>query len=202
MVNHVVLIVPGLGNSGEDHWQSIWQRDTENFRRVQQDNWNEPDFDTWVDSLARQITAIDDPVFLVAHSVGCALVAHWAARHMSPRTPDTSVSILGAFLVSPADVDSRERAPPEIRDFAPMPLVPLRFPSIVVASEDDPYVSEERAQFFAECWGSEFVSAGPQGHINANSGHGPWVDGSDILNEFIAVQTLHPRTSPTGAPRT
>jgi predicted alpha/beta hydrolase family esterase len=41
-----VLILPGLGNSGPDHWQSHWERGDAACRRVEQDDWDAPDCKT------------------------------------------------------------------------------------------------------------------------------------------------------------
>lgn len=188
-MDHVVLMAPGLGDSDQGHWQSIWEGESANYRRVKQKDWNKPDLDGWVKSLSAQIEAVKAPLFLVAHSLGCALVAHWPARQTPAGLFDSSY-MLGALLVSSGDVEVSDQIPPEVTNFIPMPLLPLAFPSIVVASDDDPYVTEERAWFFAKCWGSEFLSAGSQGHITTTSGHGEWPAGRNVLNKFVAAQIL------------
>ena len=180
-----VLMVPGIGKPDQSHWQSIWKGTRANYYMVHQDNWDEPDRDLWVESLATHIESFDKPLFIVAHSLGCALVAHWAARNRQSGSEQTAALISGAMLVCPADVDSSEHAPDEVRNFSPMPLVPFPFTSIVAASEDDPYVSQQRAKFFTQNWGSDFVGVGLRGHINTNSGHGPWPEGWAKLQEFI-----------------
>eukprot|EP01035_Chromulina_nebulosa_P068504 gene68504-93870_t len=58
-----------------------------------------------------------------------------------------------------------------------MPRRPLPFPTTVVASRTDPYVTFERAEAFAADWGSRLVDLGDAGHINILSGHGLWLDG-------------------------
>ncbi len=58
-----------------------------------------------------------------------------------------------------------------------MPLIPLPFPSIVVASTDDPCVSLDRAELFARSWGSRLVNLGKAGHINSASRLGSWPEG-------------------------
>jgi len=118
-------------------------------------------------------------VALVAHSLGCALVAQLARR--APRLP-----IRCALLVAPADVDSPAHTPPETRGFAPLPRAPLPFPSTVVASRDDPFVTQDRARQMAADWGASFVDAGAAGHINAVSGLGDWPAGRDLLAALLA----------------
>ena len=70
--------------------------------------------------------------------------------------------------------------------FAPVPRERLPFPSMLLASADDPYCRPERARHFAAAWGSELVEVGPAGHINAESGHGPWPDGVLRFGRFLA----------------
>src|SRR5262249_11155011 len=127
-------------------------------------------------TLDRGIAACDRPPILLAHSLGCALVAHWA------RQADRTVA--GALLVAPADTDMVALVVEAVASFAPVPLEPLPFPSIVVASSDDPYVTFERAQIFGRAWGSRVVVIGAAGHINTDSGHGDWPQGYRLLDEL------------------
>jgi predicted alpha/beta hydrolase family esterase len=66
-----------------------------------------------------------------------------------------------------------------------MHLVRLPFPSVVVLSSDDRYVSVERGRAFAAAWGSEVVELGAAGHINAASGYGPWPDGATLIDRWL-----------------
>jgi uncharacterized protein len=178
-----VLIVPGLNGSGAGHWQTRWESLDPRILRVVQRDWDHPDCAEWRGSLESAIGAAPGPVVLVAHSLGCALVAHLASRPSAQR-------IAAALLVAPADVDSPERTPPETRSFAPMPTTPLPFPSTVVASEDDPYVTLARARIFAASWGATFVDAGRKGHLNADSGLGDWPEGRRQLEALLARARL------------
>jgi uncharacterized protein len=175
----LILVVPGLGGSGPDHWQTRWETLHPRHRRVVQTHWDRPDREAWLAALATAIEDAGGPVALVAHSLGCALVAHAAARPFAAR-------VRAALLVAPADVDSVACTPPETRVFAPMPLAPLPFASTVVASRTDPYVTFERARGFATAWGSELVDAGPRGHLNATSGLGDWPAGYAMLEALLA----------------
>ena len=105
-----VLILPGLGGSGPEHWQTLWEKANPAFVRVEQRDWDKPDREDWIATLDRAITAQPSPPILVAHSLSCALAAHWAAKHARP--------LHGALLVAPSDVESERHTPPEVRGFA------------------------------------------------------------------------------------
>jgi len=166
-----ILIVPGYENSGPDHWQSRWQQRLSTARRVEQDDWEQPERDAWVSRLASAVEGCRRPVVLVAHSLGVAAVVHAA-----PRFPHGVVR--GAFLVALPDVESVDVRPVEVDpSFAPLPRDPLPFPSLLVASRSDPYCAHERAEDFAFAWGSALIDAGDAGHLNVASGYGPWPEG-------------------------
>ena len=179
-----VLVVAGLWNSGPTHWQSLWEQQFPAWQRVPHRDWTNPARDEWVAELDGAIAASNaGPPILVAHSQGCALVADWAAS-ASP------LRIAGAFLVAPSDIDA-PHYPSDASGFQPMPLQALPFPSMVVASSDDPWVTLERARAFADAWGSSYVEIGAAGHINGDSGHGAWPEGLAMLTAFC--QTLGAR---------
>lgn len=175
-----VILVPGLGDSGPDHWQSRWGRAHPAYLRVRQDNWHQPKVTAWVEALDREIRRAPSPVILVGHSLGCIAIAEWAQRAWA--------DIRGALLVAPADVDQRPF-------FDTTPLRPLPFPSVLVASDNDPYLAPERARQFAEHWGSRLVNLGPVGHLNVDSGFGPWPEGEALLDELRAEALRAPSES-------
>jgi hypothetical protein len=177
-----VLIVPGWQNSGPAHWQSLWERDNPNCTRVVQSNWDQPELRDWVAALERAISAAPSPPVLVGHSLGCIAVAHWASEH----DRGTASCVAGALLVAPADVE-QSMAAQSLSNFAPIPQGRLRFPSIVVASRNDPYAPFGRAAILAGAWGSELVDAGYSGHINTDAGFGPWVAGETLLARLIGT---------------
>ena len=167
-----VLILPGRGDSGERHWQTVWERNDPSLLRVRQREWDTPDRDEWVATLDAAIRAAAAPVVLVAHSLAVSLVAHWAGRHRG--------QVRGALLVSPTDVE-RADYPPGTTGFAPIPLRRLPFDSIVVASDDDPRVTPERAEYFANAWGAELQRPGAFGHLGTASDLGEWEYGARLL---------------------
>ncbi|TXH44400.1 MAG: serine hydrolase family protein [Actinobacteria bacterium] len=178
-----VLVVPGWRDSGAEHWQSVWLRGDPGFRKLVQDDWENPRLDEWCRALASAISSFgQQPPVLVAHSLGCALVAHWARL----TGESAGQAVAGALLVAPADADSPDHTPDELRPFAPIPTAPLPFPSILVASRNDPYISFQRCLSLARAWGSEFVDAGAAGHINVDSGHGQWPQGEVLLASLRA----------------
>jgi len=167
------FIVPGLGNSGEDHWQSFFERSGDNFKRIWQQEWDAPDCKDWIASVDKAIAGYDPAtVILVGHSLGCLTIAHWATQYRK--------KIKGALLVAPSDFEAPQYTFPAT-GFAPVPGERINFRTIVVASANDQWVSIERARFFADNWGSEFISIGDAGHINTSSGHGQWHEGLAIL---------------------
>lgn len=170
------LILPGLYNSGPEHWQSIWEARNQELRRVIQDDWDKPRCADWIARLEEEVRVTPGAV-LVAHSSSCALIAHWVSRH-GPQG-----RIKGALLVGPSDPEAPSY-PEGPEGFAPMPLLRLPFPSVVVASTDDPYVTPERARHFAAAWGSRLVTLENAGHINGQSGLGAWPEGFALLQEL------------------
>lgn len=176
------LILPGLSNSGPEHWQSHWERTDPSCSRVQQAEWESPRCADWVATLDRAIRDASDDVVLVGHSSSCALVAHWAASAESQQL----ARVRGALLVAPSDPEG-PNYPAGPTGFAPVPLLRLRFRSIVVASTNDMYVDIERATAYANAWGSEFVDIGAAGHVNGASGLGAWPAGYSILSSLTEV---------------
>jgi predicted alpha/beta hydrolase family esterase len=176
-----VLVVPGYGDSGPEHWQSRWEARDPRFRRVTQRDWLDPRLDDWIDALDRAVAACSSTPVVAAHSLGCVLVAHWA--YQSGRR------VGGALLVAPVDVDAIAETVPEVRSFSPVPLRRLPFPTIVVASDDDVHVSRERAETFARAWGGRFVALSGAGHINGESGYGEWPEGRALVDELLRGTT-------------
>lgn len=171
------FIVPGLGSSGPDHWQTHFERIHPEFIRIEQRDWDSPDRNDWVETLEQALAGHDlSRVVLIAHSLGCATVAHWAARY--------NHRIRGVLLVAPSDVETARYAAFPTTGFAPMPMQQLPFPSKLVASTNDDWATLARAQVFATAWGSELVEAGAAGHINAASGYGAWPAGLALLHEW------------------
>jgi len=172
-----VLLLPGFLNSGPAHWQSRWEDGHPAFRRVMQRDWERPVCADWRAGLERAVRESGPDTVLVAHSLGCLLVPHWAAH--------TSLRIRAALLVAVPD-PAGAGFPPQATGFHGSPQGRLPFRSIVVASTDDPYGSLEFSQRCASGWGSRFVCIGAAGHINADSGLGDWEEGYRLLEGLMA----------------
>lgn len=169
------LIVPGLRNSGPSHWQTWFETQLPATRRVVQDDWEKTCLSDWAARVREEIDALDDELWIVAHSFGClASVAAGLARPQRIR---------GALLVAPAD--------PE-RFGEPTALLEekLPFPSLVVASSNDPWVKSSVAEHWARQWGSDLLNIGAAGHINVDSGHGPWPQGLHLFQQLQASRAI------------
>lgn len=164
------FVVPGLHGSGEGHWQTAWQRSNPSLRRIQQDHWDVPMLPVWSRRVADVLAQAELPAVLVAHSFGCLASVHAALFRDTP--------IAAALLVAPAD-------PAKFGVDAELANGPLPFPSVLIASSNDPWLSLDRARGWARLWGSEFVAAGALGHINADSGLGEWSAGAALLQRLL-----------------
>ena len=173
-----LLILPGRGNSEPGHWQSILESSIPGAKRVEQ-AWNDNDIETWSDNLDRAVAQLDRPPLVVAHSFGCLAAAYARIVHGTP---------IGATLfVAPADPS---RFGIDRKVFASR----LECPGILVASENDPWLSLEGAVSLAEDWGLEPINLGAAGHINAASGYGHWPFGESLVrtlrSDLAAIQSI------------
>ena len=172
-----VLTIPGLWNSGPRHWQSHWEAADPQVVRVVQRDWETPVREEWVATVEAAVARAGPGVVLAGHSLGCATLAFWAL--------ETRLRVAGLLLVAPSDTEAPSY-PPGTTGFAPLPLRPLPFRSIVVASSDDAYLTMARARTFAAAWGAELVEAGAHGHLNSDSDLGPWPLGQAQLARLLA----------------
>lgn len=172
-----VLILPGWQNSGPGHWQSRWQA-LHGFERVEQADWQHPLRGDWMMRLEEALLADPRPAALVAHSLGCQLVAAWAAhsRH--------AARVCAALLVAPPDT-ARADMPPQLSSWRAIVRDRLPFPALVVHSADDPFCAPERAQQMAADWAAQSLALGRAGHINADTGLGDWPAGLALLHALL-----------------
>jgi predicted alpha/beta hydrolase family esterase len=178
-----VLLLPGWLDSCPDHWQSRWER-AHGFERVQQADWVWPRRGDWLARLDEVVLGDERPALLVAHSLGCQLVAAWStySRH--------TARVRGALLVAPPDT-GRDDIPPQLHGWRPLLLERLKFPARAVVSNNDPFCTVEQADRFCAAWGASLHDAGPRGHLNAESGLGDWPQGLALLEQLV-----HPAPQP------
>jgi predicted alpha/beta hydrolase family esterase len=170
------FIIPGYQGSGPDHWQTWIETTQPNFHRVQQRDWDNPDISEWAANIDKAIEGYDpESVVLVAHSLGCLTVAEWVKTYNCP--------VKAALLVAPPDVDViRRKVDNDLLKETPTQRMPFR--TTLVASSNDPWISIEKAKYYAQNWGSEFINIGAAGHINNLSGYGVWEQGLEILKKL------------------
>lgn len=179
----VILLVPGLNDSGPNHWQTHWETRRPDTRRVELGMWDNPHRNTWVNKLNLAIHRAQDagrPVVLAAHSLGCLAVAWWAEYER----PSYGDPVIGALLVAPPDVE-RPGADSRLSRFSACPRQELPFPAFLVASRNDPWCSQRTAYSLARDWGCRFADAGESGHINADSRLGDWLFGQALLKQLL-----------------
>jgi hypothetical protein len=177
-----VLVLPGWHGSGDEHWQSQWQRAFPAMLRVEQTDWDIPVYEEWRKPLWAALDAARKPVVLVGHSLGTSMTMRLALAGDAP--PGLAAKVAGAFLVAPTDRDIPGEGP---QGFGPMILKPFPFPAMVVASSNDEYVSIARARLFAQAWGARLVEVGERGHIGSAANLGLWPEGLLLFGEFLAT---------------
>jgi predicted alpha/beta hydrolase family esterase len=166
------VLVPGRFNSGPEHWQSIWEQSLPIWQRVTQSNWNDPDTHRLNGSLRRLLVSCKRPALLVGHSLG-ALSSACLAFELPQK-------VAGVMLVAPAE-------PAKFHAEDAVPTGSLGVPAVLVASHTDPFMSFARAEHWAGLWGSELIDLGEAGHINCDSGFGPWHYGLALLCQLVTV---------------
>ena len=174
------LLLPGWLNSDATHWQSRWEA-LYGCERVLQADWQWPRRGDWMARLDNVLLGDERPAVLVAHSLGCQLVASWASHSQH------TARVAAALLVAPPDTE-RDDMPPNLFNWRPIRRQRLPFASLVVASSDDSYCSAERSAQMATDWGSTVTVIGARGHINGASGLGDWPAGWALLH--VMMQAL------------
>lgn len=172
-----ILMVPGWTNSGPDHWQTRWERKLSTARRVEQEDWDHPQRDAWIERVVSFVSGCTRPVVLIAHSLGIPTIVHAMPLLTENR-------VIGAFLVAPPS-DEFMAGEPAIAPFGAYPRQPLPCRSLLVASQNDPACPFIEATTLAAAWGARVSDAGEAGHINSESGHGPWPEGLLTFAGFL-----------------
>jgi len=171
-----ILIAPGYRGSGDDHWQTYWQKENKEYIRIEQRDWNQPVADEWADTIEKYVREASGEAVIVAHSLACIALVFWAQK--------TRLTIKGALLVAPPNTED-EKLKVLLKGFSPIPLQELPFKSILLASTNDEYMGIEQAEELAKHWGSSFVNVGAKGHINGLSNLQNWPEGRVYLSELV-----------------
>lgn len=169
-----ILIVPGLNGSGPTHWQSWFEQKLSNTVRIEQSDWSDPYLPRWAGAVRQELDRSKGHAWIIAHSFGCLAAAHAAADYRD--------KVAGVMFVAPAD-------PEKFQVTSVLPQERLGFPSVVVASSNDPWMRLTHAAYWADIWGSRLINIGNAGHINVDSGHGPWPEGLEIFEQLRRTQS-------------
>jgi predicted alpha/beta hydrolase family esterase len=168
-----VLLLPGWLDSGPGHWQTLWEQ-CHGDQRVQQADWTWPRRGDWMARLEEVLLQDERPALLAAHSLGCHLVASWAAHSRHTHL------VQGALLVAPPDLDQPD-TPPQLFNWRPVRRQRLPFAAHVVYSDNDPFCTAPQALALAADWGAQATTLGPAGHINGDTGLADWPQGRALL---------------------
>jgi len=140
-----------------------------------QRDWDRPVCDEWVGALDQAVGQAAGPPILVAHSLGCLAVAHWAARSDRP-----CFAVLLVALPDPCG----PAFPGAATGFAVVPPALCKYRVTVISSSDDRYATMSYTEEHVAAWRAEHIRLGRRGHINADSGLGDWPDGWAIVNRW------------------
>lgn len=171
------IILPGIGNSDEAHWQSYWEKNDHGMRRFSPASWHKPVLSDWMETLENEVSLCRTRPFLIAHSLACLLVAHWAFQ--------TQHAIRGAFLVAVPN-PANPVFPKSASSFAGFPQKKLPFPTLIVASTDDPYANANFSRTVADAWQAGCILLDEHGHISSSSQLGEWHEGNRYYEAFKA----------------
>lgn len=179
LASRSVMVVPGLGGSGPTHWQTHWELAHPGWIRCEQRDWDHPSRDEWVETLGRAVASAPHPVVLVGHSLGVATIAHAAAAGLLAK-------VERAFLVAMPDIERADFPVDLCPGFSPLPRSALPFPSTMVGSTNDPWITPERLRHFSSILGATYFDAGQRHHIGTHSGLGAWEEGLGLFEAFLA----------------
>lgn len=174
------VIVPGVGGSEHDHWQSWLQRQLKSCSRVQQQDWNKPVLHEWIEQFVKTVQAIQEPIQIVAHSFGCLTTVAALAQH-----PELNQKIKNLVLVAPAnparfgDAGFARDSQNNYQQY--FHQLKLQVPTQMIISENDPWLNFQDALQLAKAWKIRPKNLGQVGHINVASGFGPFPEIYDFL---------------------
>ncbi len=174
------IIVPGVGGSEYDHWQSKLQRELMSCSRVQQQDWNNPILKDWIAQFIETINKVHAPVQIIAHSFGCLTTVAALAQH-----PEVVAKVRKIVLVAPANPSRFGEAGfarNSVGNFeAYFHEIKLNVPAEMIISENDPWLDFDSALKLAKAWKIKPRNLGQVGHINVASGFGHFPEIYDHL---------------------
>ncbi len=182
--NTTILIVPGLRDHVEEHWQTLLAARLTKVKTVAPLEQDKLSLEARVNAIQKAIEEIDGPIIVVAHSEGTVMMAHWAERFGSSQ-------VQGVLFAVPPDLEKPMHAPhPSLEQirahgWLPVPRRPLPFHSIVCASSNDPLADIDVVIEMARDWNSELVLLGRVGHLNPASGYGNWPQADSLVQQLI-----------------
>lgn len=180
------LIVPGVGGSEYNHWQTCLQHQLSRCSRVQQKDWNHPVLQEWITEFVKALQDIQDDVQVVAHSFGCLTSVAALAQH-----PELTAKVKKLILVAPANparFGENGFAPNSQTDYSHyFQQVQIQVPATLLISENDPWLSYADAEFLAKAWKLKPINLGQVGHVNVASGFGPF---PELAQYLISEKTM------------
>ena len=180
------VIVPGVGGSDHDHWQSWLQRQLMSCSRVEQQDWNLPILKQWIQNFTATILPINEPVQIVAHSYGCLTTV--AAIHEHPELAKKIKKVVLVAPANPSRFGDQGFARNSANDYAMyFHQIKLRVPTDMIISENDPWLNFDDAQALAHSWNIQAINLGQVGHINVASGFGPFPE----IYDFLILDPIH-----------
>ena len=180
------VIVPGVGGSDENHWQSWLENSIECSSRVVQKDWNKPILNEWVSQLFNHIQTIKKPIQIVAHSFGCLTTI--AAINQYRILKHWIDSIILVAPANPIRFNSNGFGTDQDNFVELFQNFHINIPTLMVISENDPWLKFDDAVSYAKLWNVPYVNQGLAGHINVASGFGAW---PDIFGYMHSVHTQH-----------
>lgn len=174
------IIVPGVGGSDYNHWQSWLQRQLMSCSRVQQSDWNKPVLNQWIENFVDEVNQINTSVQIVAHSFGCLTTV--AALHHHPELAKKIKKLILVAPANPSRFGENGFARDSIHNYADFfHAMKITIPTAMIISENDPWLDFSDANSLAQAWKIKPINLGQVGHINIESGFGPFPEIYDYL---------------------
>lgn len=174
------IIVPGVGGSDYDHWQSWLQRQIVSSSRVQQQDWNLPVLRQWVKNFVKAVANVNEPIQIVAHSFGCLTTL--SALHEYPELDKKIRKIILVAPANPSRFGDFGFARNSMNDYtAYFHRIHVKIPATMIMSENDPWLDYNDAIALAKAWNIRPINLGQVGHINVASGFGYFPEIFDYL---------------------